>query len=166
MTGSNGGIGLQCCRQLRELGLTKLILAVRDESKGRAAAADLSTSQEPETIEVWKLDMSSYDSITSFVERAMSLERLDVVILNAGTTRLYFQLHPFTGHEENIQINYLSTVLLAIKILPVLKSKTLVQQRPSRMVIVTRDAASGPLSQNKIRTLCFPISTGQAKLTR
>ena len=141
VTGSNGGIGLECCRQLRDLGHTKLILAVRDESRVRAPAADLCTSQASGTIEVWKLYMSSYDSISSFVECATTLERLHILSLNAGITRQYFQLHPSTGHEENIQIDYLATAFLAIEFLPVLKSKTLIQQRPSRMVIVTSDAA-------------------------
>jgi NAD(P)-dependent dehydrogenase (short-subunit alcohol dehydrogenase family) len=141
VTGSNGGIGLECCRQLGDLGLTKLIIAVRDESKGREAAANLSFKKESLNIEVWKLDMSSYDSIIAFVEKTASLERIDIVILNAGITRQQFSLHPATGHEENIQINYLSMVLLAIKLLPVLKSKIPVQQGPSRMVIVSTDAA-------------------------
>jgi NAD(P)-dependent dehydrogenase (short-subunit alcohol dehydrogenase family) len=142
VTGSNGGIGFECCHQLQALGLTKLILAVRDEPKGRAAAAQLANSQAPGAIEVWGLDMSSYDSITTFVERTRSLERLDIVILNAGITKQHFHLDPSTGHEENIQINYLSTALVAIKILPVLKSKIHVQQKPSRLVIVTTDAAA------------------------
>jgi len=141
VTGSNGGIGLQCCHQLRDLGLSKLILAVRDESKGHAAAAILSKSQTSMVIEVWELDMASYNSIASFVERSKGLERLDILILNAGITKLFFELHPSTGHETNVQINYLSTIYLVIKILPVLKSKASLQQRASRLVIVTTDAA-------------------------
>ncbi|KAI1878937.1 hypothetical protein JX265_003114 [Neoarthrinium moseri] len=126
VTGSNGGIGLECCRQLLALGLSKLILAVRDKSKGH----------------VWELDMSSYDSIGAFVERAQSLERLDILILNAGITGLHFTTNPSTGHENNVQINYISTALLAIQILPVLKSKIAAQQQPSRMVIVSTDASA------------------------
>jgi NAD(P)-dependent dehydrogenase (short-subunit alcohol dehydrogenase family) len=144
VTGSNEDIGFKCCQQLQDPGLTKLILAVRDESKGDAAAAKLSARQATGSVEVWKLDMSSYDSIISFVERTTSLERLDILILNAGITRQYSHLDPSTGHEENIQINYLSTVLLTIKTLPVLKSKAPVQQQPSLLVIVLSNA--GPLS--------------------
>jgi NAD(P)-dependent dehydrogenase (short-subunit alcohol dehydrogenase family) len=60
--------------------------------------------------------MSSYDSIIAFAERASTLERLDFVILNAAITRFYFHLNPSTGYEEIIQVNYLSTILLAIKL--------------------------------------------------
>ncbi|TVY75553.1 Short chain dehydrogenase sol3 [Lachnellula suecica] len=142
VTGSNGGIGLECCQQLGDLKLSELILAVRDETKGQEAAATLFKVLPSMSTEVWLLDMSSYDSIASFVERTTSLQRLDIVILNAGITRQYFQLDPTTGHEENIQVNYLSTALLALKLFPVLKSKITVQQQPSRMVIVTTDAAA------------------------
>jgi NAD(P)-dependent dehydrogenase (short-subunit alcohol dehydrogenase family) len=142
VTGSNGGIGLEVCKQLLHLGLTKLIIAVRDESKGKIAAESLSTLSQQAIIEVWPLDLSSYNSIIAFTERANTLERLDIIILNAGITRQVFQLNPSTGHEENIQINYLSLVLLTIKLLPILKSKKTSQHQPSRIVIVSSDAAS------------------------
>lgn len=123
VTGSNGGVGLECCRQLKALGLAKLIIAVRDEDKGVAAKKQLSAGQDTLLIEIWNLNFSSYDSIRSFAERANRLERLDIVILNAGITRLYFRLNPSTGHEENVQTNYLSTALLIILLLSVLKAK-------------------------------------------
>lgn len=65
VTGSNIGLGLECVRQLLDLGLSKLILAVRDESKGETACKELSTGRglAAGVIEVWKLDLSSYDSI-------------------------------------------------------------------------------------------------------
>ncbi|KAK8139362.1 retinol dehydrogenase 12 [Apiospora sp. TS-2023a] len=144
VTGCNGGIGLECCRQLRSLGLSKLIMAVRDEAKGQRAMEDLAKTTQPpnSTMEVWKLDLSSYKSINQLVERAKALGRLDFVILNAGITRQHWVCDETTGHEENIQINYLSMVLLTIQLLPVLKSKILSQGGPSRLVIVTSDAAS------------------------
>ncbi|CAJ2500297.1 Uu.00g031500.m01.CDS01 [Anthostomella pinea] len=65
VTGSNCGVELETSRQLLDLGISKLILAVRNEEKGRAAATDLSAGREgmaPGTIEVWKIDLSDYDS--------------------------------------------------------------------------------------------------------
>ncbi|ROW16230.1 hypothetical protein VPNG_01974 [Cytospora leucostoma] len=59
VTWANGGIGLECSRQLLDLGLTKLILAVRDEAKGEAARQTLTArgALEPsQTVEAWKLD--------------------------------------------------------------------------------------------------------------
>lgn len=52
VTGSNGGVGLECCRQLKALGLAKLIIAVRDEEKGIAAREELSAGQETLLIKI------------------------------------------------------------------------------------------------------------------
>lgn len=144
VTGSNVGIGLECSRQLLDLGLSKLVLAVRNVSKGQAAATELSKdiNLNPGTIEVWELDYASYDSICSFVERTKGLERLDIVILNAGIMATEARINPSTGHEETIQINYLSTALLAILLLPVVKSKRPLAEQPGRITITSSDTAA------------------------
>ncbi|XXH01609.1 hypothetical protein Hte_007969 [Hypoxylon texense] len=143
VTGSNTGIGLECSRQLLGLRLSRLILAVRNEIKGEAAKKDLACGQVGETcmIEVWELNMSLYDSISKFVDRVKTLDRLDIVILNAGVAKLSLELNPHTGHEEVIQVNHLSTSLLAILLLPVLKDKNPPPQ-PGRLVIVSSDTAA------------------------
>ncbi|KAH6669202.1 putative retinol dehydrogenase 12 [Halenospora varia] len=120
VTGSNTGIGLECACQLLDLGLSKLIIAVRDESKGQAASTNLSSGH-----------MLSYDSVVAFAERAKTLKRLDIVVFNAGV---------MAGHEETIQGNFLSTALLTIPLLPILKFKD--TNEPSRMVWVQSDMAS------------------------
>jgi NAD(P)-dependent dehydrogenase (short-subunit alcohol dehydrogenase family) len=125
VTGSNSGIGLETARQLLDLGLSKLIIAVRDESKGQTASTNLSSGRhfEDGAIEVWKLDMLSYESIAAFVERTKTLERLDIAILNAGIMKQTYEIASSTGHEECIQVNFLSTALLTILLLPILKAK-------------------------------------------
>jgi len=125
VTGANHGIGLETSRQLLDLGLSKLIIAVRNESKGKTARTNLSQHRNlaDDAIEVWKLDMLSYESIIAFVERVKTLERLDIAILNAGIMKQTYEVALSTGHEETIQVNYLSTALLAILLLPILKVK-------------------------------------------
>ncbi|KAI8628721.1 retinol dehydrogenase 12 [Xylariaceae sp. FL1651] len=145
VTGSNTGIGLECARQLLDRGLSKLILAVRDESKGETAKQALLASGrelEPNAIEIWYLDYSSYDSITSFAARARGLENLDIVVLNAGVYRLSRVILLSTGHEEDIQVNYLSTALLAILLLPVLEAKKRSGTQPGRLTVVSSSIAA------------------------
>ncbi|KAI1146873.1 NAD(P)-binding protein [Nemania diffusa] len=150
VTGANSGIGLECSRQLLDLGLTRLILAVRDEAKGEAARKNLMATAKLElgrTIEVWKLDYASYDSIVAIVQRAEQLTpRLDIVILNAGVHHASFSLNPTTGHEENIQTNYLSSVLLLLLFLGVFKKAASgtdpAQSFPGRIVLASSDTAA------------------------
>lgn len=125
ITGGNAGLGLEAASQLLSFRLSHLILAVRSAEKGQAAAKQLHSQYPTAKIEIWPLDMSSIDSIQHFARRAETdLSRLDMVLLNAGVRKLSFGTVPSTGHEETVQVNYLSTVLLAILLLPVLKSKS------------------------------------------
>ncbi|KAI0387565.1 NAD(P)-binding protein [Hypomontagnella monticulosa] len=146
VTGSNGGIGFECARQLLDLGLSKLIIAVRDESKGYEASTKLSSGRQLEdgTIEVWNLDLLSYDSITTFAERAKTLERLDIAVLNAGILKQKYkaaQASIATSHEETIQVNVLSNTLLAILLLPSLKPRS-PSDTPGHLAVVSSDVAS------------------------
>ncbi|ETS84694.1 hypothetical protein PFICI_02719 [Pestalotiopsis fici W106-1] len=143
VTGSNTGIGLECARQLLDYGLGKLIIAVRNESKGQKARETLlSGRQEPlPDVEVWNLELSSYDSVMSFAERAKALNRLDIVVLNAGISNQFYSKVASTGHEQTMQVNILSTALLAILLLPIIKAKKH-QGHPGRLVFVSSDMAS------------------------
>ncbi|KAB5585504.1 hypothetical protein GE09DRAFT_1234033 [Coniochaeta sp. 2T2.1] len=103
ITGSSSGIGLHASRHLLSLCLSHLVMA----------------------ISVWPLEMTSYASVQSFARRVETdLARLDMVILNAGVFALRHELVPETGHERVVQVNFLSTYLLAILLLPCLKTKS------------------------------------------
>lgn len=144
ITGSNSGLGLECARQLLDLGLSRLILAVRNESKGEAALRDLMGGRTTKhVIEVWKVDVSSYESIMSFVERTKALDRLDIVVLNAAVFKLNANWDPVTAYEETIQVNYLGMALLAIQLLPIIQGKNSPQE-PGRIVIVSSDSSAFP----------------------
>ena len=145
VTGSNSGIGLECNRQFLELGLSRLIMAVRTPARGEAVAVPLRKAFPQARIEVWTLDMGDYASIQAFARRCETdLERLDIAVLNAATIHIDFIKNAHTGHEEMFQINYLSTALLAILLLPALKPKKGVEgsmssgvPAPGRLTIVS-----------------------------
>jgi NAD(P)-dependent dehydrogenase (short-subunit alcohol dehydrogenase family) len=145
VTGANTGIGLEVAKQILDLGASLLILAVRNEAKGAAAQKTLAAQSDTvkQKIEVWSLDLSSVDSITKFAERTSTLERLDIVINNAGLTKKSFTLNELTKHEETLQVNYISCVLLTILLLPVLQSKNS-PENPGRLVLVNSEVASWP----------------------
>ncbi|KAI8716462.1 hypothetical protein NCS52_00940100 [Fusarium sp. LHS14.1] len=135
ISGANGGLGLQCARMLLELKVSHVIIASRSLQRGETAAESLRKEHPSASVDVWQLDMISYQSIQDFASRCATLSRIDLVILNAGITKQNFDLSG-TGHEEVFQVNYLSTVLLAILLLPILKDKAPVG-RPGRLTIVS-----------------------------
>lgn len=123
VTGSNTGLGYEASRQLLSLGLSHLIMGVRSVDKGASAASKLQSEFPSAKIEVWQLDMESYDSIASFVTKCQGLQRIDSVILNAGISVQSYSASKSTAHEISMQVNHYGTALLAILLIPVLKSK-------------------------------------------
>ncbi|KAK3686153.1 short-chain dehydrogenase [Podospora appendiculata] len=127
VTGANVGLGKEAARHYARLGASKLILAVRSLDKGATAKHDIETSLplnscKPGTIEVWHLDMADYDSVLAFAARAATtLDRLDIVIANAGVAATTFRLTA-RGDEESLAVNVIGTFLLAAALMPTLKS--------------------------------------------
>lgn len=125
VTGSNTGIGYNASRVLLEHKLTRLIMAVRSIEKGEAAAESLRRDHPNAKIVVWQLDMLSYASIQDFAKRCNDeLDRLDMALLNAGISGGPYATCPSTGHEAVFQVNYISTALLGMLLLPILKLKS------------------------------------------
>ena len=149
VTGSSSGLGLECARQLLKLRLSHIILAVRSQSKGQSALSMLQLEFPKAHIEVWVLDMVSYESVQGFARRCEKLDRLDVVILNAGGGNMAFsRCDGDSGREMTLQVNYLATILLSILLIPILKDKAAADGRPGqtscspgRLTIVGSDMA-------------------------
>lgn len=155
VTGSNVGLGLEASRQLLQLGLAKLVMGVRSQAKGDAAAAQLRTQFPSTIISVWIVDLESYDSIRAFAKQCATLPRIDITILNAGFINKRYTIVPATKHEITMQVNYLSTALLAILLLPIIRDKRVASAVNSPVLtIVSSDAAymadleaTGPILQ-------------------
>lgn len=156
VTGANQGLGLESADQLLSLRLSRLIIAVRSVSKGEAAAKTLRAKYPQAAIDVFQLDMSSYDSIRAFAKQVEQLERIDIAILNAGVRKTKFEVVPSTGHEETTQINYLSTALLCILLLPVLKHKSATGSGPGRITIIGSGLAFAAKFRNRTASPLLP----------
>jgi NAD(P)-dependent dehydrogenase (short-subunit alcohol dehydrogenase family) len=135
VTGSNTGLGYESTKHLSRLNAGKIIMAVRTLSKGLTAKSSiLASTQRPDSqIEVWELDMDSYDSVRNFCERAASLERLDGVLANAGLNTSKFSLSE--GLEKMLNVNVVSTFLLYVLLLPKMRDSTERTGNPCRFSI-------------------------------
>jgi retinol dehydrogenase-12 len=152
VTGSNTGLGLDAARHLSHLNATLIILAVRNQAKGEAAKRSIlaSTGRAEGSIEVWSLDMQSYDSIKSFCTRANKLHRLDAVLENAGIMTKFFKM--VAGYESTITTNVTGTFLLALGLLPKLKESAEEYNMQPRLSVVASDLhfiAKFPEGQSK-----------------
>ncbi|RDL30819.1 uncharacterized protein BP5553_10164 [Venustampulla echinocandica] len=134
VTGANSGIGLEAARQCVRLDASLVILAVRSKDKGEAAKEDIlkSNSGSQSLVEVWLLDLESFKSVIAFGKRAQELPRLDVAMLNAGVFKFEWGTSP-AGVESSLQTNHLSTALLSLLLLPVLRTTSHVRKSPPRL---------------------------------
>lgn len=124
VTGSNSGMGLEGARHLVRLGAAKVILAVRSPERGRAAAESITASTKRDgVVEVWQLDLASYASVEAFAKKANTLDRLDVVIENAGILTRKFSTAE--DNESTVTVNVVSTMYLALLLLPKLRETSI-----------------------------------------
>lgn len=147
VTGSNVGLGKEAARHVARLGAERLILAVRNVEAGEAARRDIleSTGRDHSTIEVWDLDLASTESVKAFAARAeSSLDRLDVVLENAGVALAEFRPNPASGREMSLDVNVVGTFLLALLLLPKLRATASRFNTSPRLCVVSSETHAYP----------------------
>jgi len=131
VTGANKGIGLEIVRQLVAKNLT-VLLGARDPERGEKAAAETGA-------EFVQLDVTDPDSVAALAGR---LERLDVLVNNAGVTGGAFQ-RPGSADVDVIRevfdTNVFGVVALTDAVLPLLR-------RSARPRIVNMSSSVGSLT--------------------
>ncbi|MER5354485.1 oxidoreductase [Kitasatospora sp. NPDC002551] len=114
VTGASSGLGLATVRALAERG-GRVVLAVRDEERGRRAVAGLTSAagdarlaeRLAERLEVRHLDLADLDTVWTFADRLRTDHpRLDVLVNNAGVFAPPRALSP-QGHELQFAVNHL-----------------------------------------------------------
>ena len=109
VTGANSGIGLVAARELGRAG-ARVVLAVRDEARGSAAAASI-----PGDTDVRRLDLADLTSVRAFAD-AWSGD-LDVLINNAGVMAVP-ERRTADGFELQFGTNHLGHFALTNLLLP------------------------------------------------
>ncbi|ROW13542.1 hypothetical protein VPNG_04379 [Cytospora leucostoma] len=123
VTGANTGLGFEAAVKFARLGASRLILAVRTPSKGEEAKARIlqATGREDDFITILQVDLAEFESVKAFI-RVLEEEtdHLDVALLNAGLGNPTYVKSPL-GWEMAVQVNVLSTALMAVLLLPLLR---------------------------------------------
>lgn len=106
------------------LGASSVIITARTLAKGEVAKATIEAQTGTEgrdVVKIMELDMSTLEGTKRFADQVtQEVQTIDYVLLNAGLLNNTFKLGK-EGYEETIQVNAISTALLAILLLPWLK---------------------------------------------
>ncbi len=86
ITGGNSGIGFETALALASMG-AHLVLACRNPDKASSAVAELRTRSGNDSVENRQLDLGDLESVQKFVQDVSDLDRIDVLINNAGLVR-------------------------------------------------------------------------------
>lgn len=134
VTGATSGIGRAAATALAKLGAT-VVMVGRDRGRTEAAAAQIAAvSASPPRAEI--ADLASLEQVRGLAGRLAGLERIDVLINNAGLVLGERRLTP-DGLEHVFALNHLAPFLLTNLLLP-----TLTASAPARVITVTSDAHS------------------------
>ena len=134
VTGATSGIGKAAATALARMG-AQVVLAGRDRGRAEAAAAAIGANAAvPPNVEI--ADLASMEEVRALAGRLRSLERIDVLINNAGLV-LGERRGTEDGFEHVFAVNHLAPFLLTNLLLPKLTGSA-----PARVVTVTSDAHS------------------------
>ncbi|KAJ5884919.1 short-chain dehydrogenase/reductase family protein, partial [Penicillium taxi] len=125
LTGATSGLGYEAAIKFLDLGVSSLVIGSRNLERGHRTKDKLEKcTNRPGVVQVWELEMNSFQSVKTFAGRVNSeLKSLDIALLNAGLWNREYTVSP-DGWEEDIQVNALSTSLLALLLLPKLKESS------------------------------------------
>jgi retinol dehydrogenase 12 len=132
VTGATSGIGKAAATALARQG-AQVVLVGRDRGRAEAAATGMgAVSTVPPKVEI--ADLTSMEQVRALAGRLTSLERIDVLINNAGLV-LGERRVTQDGFEHVFAVNHLAPFLLTNLLLPKLTGSA-----PARVVTVTSDA--------------------------
>lgn len=141
ITGANSGLGLEAAVKFAALGAARLILCIRSLQRGEAAKAEICRRAvyDSNNIHLYEVNMETFESVAKLAKTLSAKEpRIDVAVLNAGVTAPSYALSP-EGFEVTLQVNVLSTALLAVLLLPLLQGSSKLAGEPSRLEFVGSD---------------------------
>ncbi|MGW2095050.1 SDR family NAD(P)-dependent oxidoreductase [Promicromonospora sukumoe] len=120
VTGANSGTGREAAKWFASAG-ARVVLAVRNPEKGADALAEIRAASPDALAEVRVLDLADLTSVRAFADAlSRDLDRLDVLVNNAGISIPPERYATADGHELQWGTNFLGPFALTNLLLPLL----------------------------------------------
>ncbi|KAI1151750.1 hypothetical protein F4825DRAFT_476756 [Nemania diffusa] len=142
VTGGTSGLGLAAAAHLVNLGAAEVIITSRNPARAEQALVALGKEtggRSKGVVRVVELDMNRYDSVVKLAEEVKKIRPgkggVDFVLLNAGVIGIEYKTVD-EGWDQNVQVNVLSTTLIALLLLPWMKTERANRSSPAHISIV------------------------------
>ncbi|KAJ6520379.1 short-chain dehydrogenase/reductase family protein-like protein [Mycena sanguinolenta] len=135
--GANTGLGFEATKHFVTMSPGRIILACRSQSKGDTALEKLKALTGYAKAGLWIIDLADFSSVKQFADKfERDGGRLDILVENAAVTSM--QYAPFKDNREtSLQVNNLSTPLLALLLLPAMIRTAEQFSTTPRLVVVS-----------------------------
>ena len=120
VTGATGGLGYETALALSKAG-AEVILAGRDDRKGRSAIDKISHEVAGARLSYEHLDLASLASVADFAQRMHVRQSLDLLINNAGVMALPRRQTTADVFEMQFGTNHLGHFALTARLMPLLR---------------------------------------------
>ncbi|KAJ7765100.1 hypothetical protein DFH07DRAFT_738005 [Mycena maculata] len=117
--GTNTGLGFEAAKHFARMNPGRLILACRSQSRGQAAVDTEGGYGRGYThVELWLIELGDFESVKHFADRfERDGGRLDILVENTAVSMQKYEATK-DGWETSLQVNCLSTPLVAFLLLP------------------------------------------------
>lgn len=159
ITGATDSTGTLISKRLAEQG-KPLVLACFNELKGNEFAAKLSQTTLNNDISYIHLNLNSFAGVKEFVDKIKALNRpVAALINNASYISRHSEPSP-DGYEKIVQVNFLSTVLLTLLMVPLMQEESHIIFSTS----LSRKLVSLPYEFPAVNSFIPPTAYAQSKL--
>ncbi|WP_226577930.1 SDR family oxidoreductase [Halobacillus litoralis] len=121
ITGSSSGFGYHTAVQCAKKGL-RVIATMRNMDKADVFQDEAIAEEVRHRIEVWQLDVTDEDSLQRFEEKVLTLDRLDVLVNNAGfAVGGFLEQVPMEAYRRQFDTNVFGVIAVTKAVLPLMR---------------------------------------------
>nr|WP_240339771.1 SDR family oxidoreductase [Halobacillus ihumii] len=123
ITGASSGFGFQTALKCAEKGM-HVIATMRNINKAKMYKSTEIPEHVRENIDVWPLDVTKDDSIEQFKQQLSQLERVDVLVNNAGfALGGFLEQVPLESYRRQFETNLFGVIAVTQAVLPIMRQQ-------------------------------------------
>ncbi|KAL1744190.1 hypothetical protein HDZ31DRAFT_82855 [Schizophyllum fasciatum] len=137
VVGANVGIGYEAAKHFSTMGAARVIMACRSKERGAEAVERIQKETGLKNTELMLVDLADFSSTTKFAaDLEAQLDRLDLLVLNAGIVPGPKRQSTVDGWEVTIQVNVVASSILALLLVPLMVRTSRERHTLPRTVVV------------------------------